>query len=149
MTMAPTDPLPADVAAALERGDTIEAIKLLRASTGLGLKEAKEFVDRHRAGAPKPRRSVASMISLPFAVAAALKDGNKLEAIRLMREQGGHGLEEAKDAVEAFERQNTATGPTDRAPGEVPRSRAGFWLVAVLAAAALVLLARYLFGHPS
>jgi len=148
MTMTPTDPLPPDVAAALERGETIEAIKLLRASTGLGLKEAKDVVDGHRAGTARPRPSVASMISLPFAVAAALKAGNKLEAIRLMREQGGLGLKEAKDAVETFDRQDSAAGPADGAPGEVPRSRAGFWLVAALVAAALVLLARYLFGRP-
>ena len=146
--MAPADPLPADVLAALEQGNTIEAIKRLRASTGLGLKEAKDVVDRHRASGQPSRRSVASMLSLPFAVSEAMKQGNKLEAIRLMREQGGLGLTEAKDAVEAFEQAN-ATGASGRAPGEVPRSHIGFWLIAVLVLAALGLLARQLFGSPS
>lgn len=41
-------PLPADVRAALEKGQWVEAIKLLRASGGMGLKEAKKLIDRQR-----------------------------------------------------------------------------------------------------
>ena len=41
-------PLPDAVRAALEKGEWIEAIKLLRASSGLGLKEAKDVIDRQR-----------------------------------------------------------------------------------------------------
>lgn len=37
--------LPPDVMAALQRGNKIEAIKLLRKHTGLGLKEAKDQID--------------------------------------------------------------------------------------------------------
>ncbi|WP_409079661.1 ribosomal protein L7/L12 [Pseudomonas sp. SG20056] len=37
--------LPVEVAAALERGQKIEAIKLLRELRGIGLKEAKDVVD--------------------------------------------------------------------------------------------------------
>jgi hypothetical protein len=44
--------LPPDAAQALARGDKIGAIKLVRAETGLGLKEAKEWVE---ARAPSPR----------------------------------------------------------------------------------------------
>jgi ribosomal protein L7/L12 len=104
--------LPADVLAALQQGQTIEAIKRLRMATGLGLKEAKDAIDRHLGGeAPRPRASIASMATLPFAVSAAMLQGNKLEAIRLLREQGGLGLREAKAAVEAFEHQQTASRP--------------------------------------
>ena len=39
--------LPAEVVAALERGQKIEAIKLLRELRGMGLKEAKEAVDHY------------------------------------------------------------------------------------------------------
>ncbi len=39
--------LPADVLAALQKGQKIEAIKLLREARGIGLKEAKEAVERH------------------------------------------------------------------------------------------------------
>ncbi|WP_339410353.1 ribosomal protein L7/L12 [Pseudomonas sp. EA_35y_Pfl2_R5] len=39
--------LPVQVIAALERGQKIEAIKLLRELKGIGLKEAKEAVDHY------------------------------------------------------------------------------------------------------
>jgi ribosomal protein L7/L12 len=45
--------LPDDVRAALASGRKIEAIKLLRGHTGLGLKEAKDRVDAHEASAPR------------------------------------------------------------------------------------------------
>ena len=44
--------LPPDAARALARGDKIEAIKLVRAETGLGLKEAKDWVDA-QSGTPQ------------------------------------------------------------------------------------------------
>ena len=40
--------VPADVREALERGETILAIRRFRATTGAGLIEAKEFVDEVR-----------------------------------------------------------------------------------------------------
>jgi ribosomal protein L7/L12 len=46
--------VPPEVREAIERGETILAIKRLREATGIGLKEAKELVDeirRHRAPA--------------------------------------------------------------------------------------------------
>ncbi len=39
--------LPAEAVAAAHRGNLIEAIKLTRAKTGVGLKEAKDAVDAH------------------------------------------------------------------------------------------------------
>ena len=42
------EPLPHEVVAALERGRKIEAIKLLRELKGVGLKEAKDAVDRYK-----------------------------------------------------------------------------------------------------
>ena len=142
------EPLPADVLAALQQGQTIEAIKRLRMATGLGLKEAKDAIDRHLGGqAPQPRASIASMATLPFAVSAAMLHGNKLEAIRLLREQGGLGLREAKAAVEAFEHQQTATD-RDRSPGEVRRTPGVVWVILIVVLAGLALLARQLFGSP-
>ena len=44
----PLQDVPADVREALERGETILAIKRFRQATGAGLKEAKEFVDEVR-----------------------------------------------------------------------------------------------------
>ena len=44
--------LPDAAIVAIARGQLIEAIKLVREATGLGLKEAKDLVDQHRAGLP-------------------------------------------------------------------------------------------------
>jgi hypothetical protein len=38
-----------EIRAALARGQKLEAIRLVRERSGLGLKEAKELVERHRA----------------------------------------------------------------------------------------------------
>ena len=45
MSTTSHEPLPADVIAAAQRGEKIEAIKILRERTGLGLKEAKDAVE--------------------------------------------------------------------------------------------------------
>ncbi|MCW5650589.1 MAG: hypothetical protein KIS62_12650 [Ramlibacter sp.] len=44
----PPPPLPSAVRDALQAGRTIEAIKLYRESSGLGLKEAKDAIDQYR-----------------------------------------------------------------------------------------------------
>ena len=51
-------PLPADVRAALEKGQWVEAIKLLRASGGMGLKEAKDMIDRQRAAGTAAKAAI-------------------------------------------------------------------------------------------
>lgn len=56
--------LPAAVLAALARGDRIQAIKLARQTTGLGLMEAKEAVEAASSGAPTPVRRPARLASL-------------------------------------------------------------------------------------
>jgi ribosomal protein L7/L12 len=134
------NPLPPDVLAALQCGNTIEAIKLLRASTGLGLKEAKDVIDAHFQGKPMPGigQSTTPGTALPASVIAALQRGKKIEAIGLLREQSGLGLKEAKDAVDAYQREQSPK----LAPGEVARSGKGLWL---LLAVALLVLGYYLF----
>ena len=74
-------------------------------------------------------------------VIEALRRGHKIEAIKLVREQTGMGLKEAKDAVDAYERTHPKAPASS--PGEVPRSGNGMWWVAALllaAAAAYYLL---------
>ena len=134
--------LPAEVLEALARHDPIQAIKHLRAATGLGLKEAKEVVEAHLQGRPAPSLppGAASFSSVPPAVLAALHQGHKIEAIRLLREHSGLGLKEAKDVVDALPR--TAGRPAqagDLAPGEVRRSTGGLRVVVVLVLLGLAL----------
>ena len=123
--------LPPNVAAALARGNKIEAIKLLREATGLGLAEAKHAIDAGLAGAD----AVDAMATRPTHeatlahVTAALRAGKKIEAIRLYREFAGVGLKEAKDAVDQMEQVTPASAAASvdgLAPGQVPPS--GGWL---------------------
>lgn len=136
---SPIDQLPANVRAALERGSAIEAIRLLRESQGVGLKEAKEMIDRHQSGVTVSISASAQQAALPPEVIAALQQGQKIEAIRLLRESTGLGLKDAKDAVESARiPEPLAT----RAPGAVAPSGGGMgWVAVVIAVAAVIYFA--------
>jgi len=130
--------LPPDVLESLQHGHKIEAIKRLREATGLGLKEAKDMVDAHERGGAgtgwSPR--VMTDASLPAQVVQALHAGDKLEAIKLLREHTRIGLKQAKERIDSL----SQPGGRGLAPGEVPRTagRIGTWLaMAALAALAL------------
>ena len=127
-------PLPQDVRDALATGNTVEAIKRLRTATGLGLKEAKDLIDRHLRPPSSPGAGFAAPAGLPTAVIGALAAGNKIEAIRLYRQHYGVGLKEAKDAVDAagITASREAGGLS---PGEQPRSGRSTWLVVAVAIA--------------
>ncbi len=93
---------------------------------------------------------------LPPDIANALRSGNLLEAIKLLRKSKGVGLAEAKQLIEAHMRAtnlgSTAPGhapkvahklemprrPSSLSPGEVPRSSAGPWAIILMIAVAVV-----------
>lgn len=92
------------IADLVSRGRMIDAIKLYREATGVGLKEAKEAVER---GAPPPARpQPAAAPSGPWLdeVRALVAKDQLIQAIKRYREATGVGLKEAKDAVEALGR---------------------------------------------
>ncbi|HMO58602.1 MAG TPA: ribosomal protein L7/L12 [Roseiflexaceae bacterium] len=95
-----TEP-PADVATLLARGNKIGAIKLVREQTGLGLKEAKEYVEVLERGQTPPPITIAG--GTADTVESLLARGNKIGAIKLVREQTGLGLKEAKEYVDDLE----------------------------------------------
>lgn len=129
------DWLPPEVAAAIQSGRTIEAIKLLRESTGLGLAEAKAAVDHYARtqGAPPGVEA-----PLPPDVMQALRNGNKIEAIRLVREHRGLGLREAKLLVDALE-AGEPLPHGNLSPVAPRRSSPLLWLAIVLAVAAYII----------
>ena len=137
-------PLPQNVLDAIQRRNLVEAIKLLREQTGLGLKEAKDLVDRHT-GANVSASSGLVPETLPPSAAAALQQGNKVEAIRLLREETGIELKAAKELVDA-NAERILSKRASLSPGEVPHSRGVvYWLVAsaiVVAFIVYVLLQR-------
>jgi ribosomal protein L7/L12 len=102
------DGLPAEALAALSRGQLIEAIKTVRSATGIGLKEAKDLVERYR-DRQMPVRDEAMRvklegiahkhgIKLPEAVLAAMESGDLKAAMTSLRQ--------AKDSAP----QSVATG---------------------------------------
>ena len=101
----------AAIRAALAAGEKIEAIKLLREATGLGLAEAKDAVERMER---EPGEGATPSPAVPPTVRAALMAGNKIEAIRLYREAMGGGLKDAKEAVERIALGDPSLPPSVR-----------------------------------
>lgn len=165
---SPTDlpPLPAQARAALERGDIIDAIKHVREASALGLKEARDLVEQHRAQAGPAARAymdtgVPSSVgaserdtltpatlpagidahALPPDVLEALDRGRKIEAIQRLRARTHMDLATAKDVIEAAEQQlrpRPRHAPETPSPGQVNSGGSGRWIAAVLVLAALL-----------
>ena len=74
---------------------------------------------------------------LPDNVVDALRRGNKIEAIKLLREQTGAGLKEAKDAVDAAVDTLGIEGPA-KSPGEISARGKIPWLILLVVIGFLV-----------
>ena len=83
----------------------IEQVRAYREKHGVGLKEAKDAVEAQLLGQPTPLRDEKAILSASEEVAALVRAGKKLEAIKRYREQTGMGLAEAKAAVDALARR--------------------------------------------
>jgi ribosomal protein L7/L12 len=149
--------LPEDVLAALQRGSIIDSIKLLRRAGVSSLKDAKALLEAEarrlhagKSGAlPPPAGAGSAPGVFPREATAALRSGNKLEAIRIVRAHMGLGLKEARNVVEAHEQLlaptlDSLTSRNGLSPGEVPRTadRITLWLIV----AAIVAGLAYHFG---
>lgn len=117
------------IEAALRAGQKIQAIKYCRESTGMGLKEAKDFVDglegMLKLATPDSFRTTpqgsnawqdavegalgvsggdSSMSpETAHAITEALFAGRKIEAVKIYRDSAGGGLKESKEAMDALE----------------------------------------------
>ncbi|MBW8852114.1 MAG: ribosomal protein L7/L12 [Xanthomonadales bacterium] len=120
-----TPPLPQDVIDAIVGGNRIEAIRRLREAARIDLKTAHDAVEAWAEGRPLPPLPGLSVSSsalsqtaaslLPDDVLDALRGGQRIEAIKRLREATGLGLKEAKDLIEACE-----TGATGGAAAPMP-----------------------------
>jgi len=84
----------------------IHAIKLYREATGVGLAEAKEVVEAMaRDEYVKPPDGVMDYDNpiLEARIKSLLANRQKIEAVKIYREEYGVGLKEAKDAVDGIE----------------------------------------------
>lgn len=123
----------------LAHGRKIEAIKLYRQYTNVGLKEAKDAVEMFERGQmPPPPSTPPSTPSIPGNVDLAqirflLSHGKKMEAIKLYRGQTGASLQEALTVIDAMPEARTATGGATGAS-------AGFGCMRVLLSIAFFIL---------
>ena len=89
------------VRALLDDGQKIAAVKLYKDQTGVGLAEAKAAVEALEAGAGPPSPSDTGG-DLEAELLRLLGRGDKLEAIKVYKDQKGVALIEAKQAVESL-----------------------------------------------
>lgn len=90
----------------LAHGNKIQAIKRVRELTGMGLKEAKDYVE----GLPRVplgpliagRTGPAAQPDVEREARRLLKDDGKIAAIKRVRELTGMGLKDAKDYVDSL-----------------------------------------------
>lgn len=105
--------IPPEAKAAADRGELIEAIKITRQVTSLGLKEAKDAVDAYLHGAtPTPS---GGEVQIPLQAVSALHQGSLIHAIKHTREATGLGLKESKETVERYLAANPNTNEQFRA----------------------------------
>ena len=132
--------LPAEAVAALSRGQVVEAVKIVREKTGLGLKESKDLVDAYRQGGTPPRdeavrarlESIAGKhgFKVPEEAMTAMESGDLKTALQRLRQAKDSGLQIAPTGLHS--------GHTARAIETVSRetSRNGWvWMLLFIAVA--------------
>jgi ribosomal protein L7/L12 len=100
------------VKAAIASGNKIEAIKLFRAASGVGLAEAKQFVEDLEAGRTPGAPPSESVTNDDIEqIQATLFRGDRIAAIKLYRTSTGEGLKESRDFILAVEAELRRTDP--------------------------------------
>lgn len=114
--------VPPEVIEALKRGDKAGAMKmLLQGNKITGLKDVMQLLQKLQSSGALDAvkvniKSSARTDALPPGVLDAMRQGNKIEAIRLLREATGAGLVEAKGTIESFEASMVAPAASREAP---------------------------------
>ena len=138
--------LPAEAIAALSRGQVVEAVKIVRDKTGLGLKESKDMVDAYRDGEVPPRDE--AMRARLESIAG--KHGFKVpeEAMTAM-ERGDlkTALERLRQAKDASPQTALHAGHAPRATSTVSRETSRNGWVWILLFAAAIAAAGFWFGR--
>lgn len=137
MTNKPTSKIPAEARNALRDGRMVDAVRIVREAQGIGLKEAKDLVDAAVADDPslqppggksgmleglfslfgaKSKAPAATIMQpepkpmagdLPAPALAAIQRGDTIGAIKIVREELGLGLAEAKQLVDLARRDRS------------------------------------------
>lgn len=142
------------VAAEIRAGRMIQAIKLYRECTGVGLKEAKDAVEAMDPDAPPADLTPGTQSVFPAStagtagvdattrrqLAAMVQAGRKIEAIKTWREKTGDSLAEAKARVEQLATEPQRFNSLEqRAAMQSKGGCLGVILIAAMLAAAVTL----------
>lgn len=128
------------ILAEVKGGNKIAAIKLCREATGMGLAEAKAWLEKLETS-PDAQLAPTSEAGALSSVADLLFTGRKIDAIKLYREQvkPGAGLKESKEAVEQLEAGLRVQHPEKfTAPAQKSGCTGVLAVLAVVVAAVLV-----------
>lgn len=98
----PSADLEQQVRALLDDGQKIAAVKFYKDQTGVRLAEAKAAVEALEAGVGPPSSPAGIGDVLEAELLRMLGRGDKLEAVKLYKDQKGASLLEAKQAVESL-----------------------------------------------
>lgn len=113
-----------DIENLLSQGQKIQAIKLMREQTGLGLAEAKGLIDTWPNGVNVAQRRFAPYVAAPTAAVPVggglspdvvaqidhlVAAGQKIHAIKLYRTSTGVGLKEAKETIDVWPPRGNAS----------------------------------------
>lgn len=99
----------------------INAIKLYREATGVGLAEAKQAVEemaRDEFTKPSSEMQMNNDPIMDNKIRSLLAKGKKVEAVKIYREEHGIGLKEAKDYVDQIEYSMRRENPSKSMPFE-------------------------------
>lgn len=156
--------LPAAALEALQQGRTIDAVRLLRQASGLGLKDAHDLVEQHRRQATVTLDSLADVedhapppdgaFIFPPEAANAIARGDIMQAIgHVRRANPGLDLKTAKAAIDdlrgARPGTKAAMPKAQRIPTVVEGDRGGHGWLLVFVFLALALGVYWLFSGAS
>ena len=130
--------LPEHIAELIRHGRKTEAIKTLRLETGVDLKTAKEAVDRLDADPAFDPIPALKTEGISEDVLLLAWERQLIPAIKLLRQQSGLGLKEAKEIIEQLPVDPGLPQPSARS-AVVPLVIAGALLVIGLALAVIFL----------
>ena len=130
-----TTPAPIPLAAidALRRGNTIEAVRILRAAKALDLKTAKDMIDAYRRGEALASPMGATALSMPQGAQEAKHAVEQTAVAERMRTASGFGLARAQDQIDTARFRDRPHGIAGRSPGEMPRSGPALRWIIVMA----------------
>lgn len=107
--------LTAEAVAALQNGQKIEAIKIMHERFGLTLLEAKQVVEQYEYRLiPQQVAQDMPSYALPAEVINELRQGNKLAAIKRLRQLRHIDLASAKHTIDTYLQLNPQATPTNQ-----------------------------------